>query len=72
MQTTLETAFGIVLFCVVAVGAVVAVASLSGRRRLYENIGRGALSMHHDPLRGRGGPAAGSAAALAERDEEIR
>src|SRR5947209_18307097 len=68
----MQTAFGIVLFGVVAVGAIVAVASLSGRKRLYENIGRGAMSMHHDPLRARGGPPAGSAAALAERDEEIR
>jgi hypothetical protein len=72
MQTAFETAFGIVLFGVVAVGAIVALASLSGRNRLYENIGRGAMSMHHDPGRGAGGPPAGSAGAVAERDEEIR
>jgi hypothetical protein len=67
-----QAAFGFVLFGVIAVAAIVAVASLSGRKRLYENIGRGAMSMHHDRLRGGGGPPAGSAAATAERDEEIR
>jgi hypothetical protein len=65
-----QEAFGIVLFVVVVLGAAVAVLSLFGRRRLYEQIGRGGLAMDHD--RSASGPASGSAAAMLERDEEIR
>jgi hypothetical protein len=62
-------AFGIVLFAVVVVGAIVAVLSLVGRRRLYDQIGRGALSLDREAP----GPApAGSPAAALERDDEIR
>jgi hypothetical protein len=65
----MQEAFGLVLFGVICVATVVALGSLVGRRRLYEQIGRGGLSLNEDP---RAAPAAGSAAALRERDEEIR
>ena len=76
----LQSAFGVVIFIVVALAAVVAVVSLVTRSRVYDQIGRGGLSLNED--RGRGHPAgvdarpAGaplSAAALdRERDDEIR
>ena len=67
----MQDLFGVVIFAVVAVAAVAAVASLVGRGTLYEQIGKGALSMDGDPDRPRGaGPA--SAVARAEADEEIR
>jgi hypothetical protein len=65
----MHDAFGIVLFVVVVVGTIVAVLSLVGRRRLYEQIGRGALSMDRDA---RGSPPTSSAAAALEREDEIR
>jgi hypothetical protein len=67
-----QDAFGIVIFVVVALAFVAAVASLVGRGRLYEQIGRGGLSLNEDEQGARPAPAAGSAAALGERDEEIR
>ncbi len=71
----MEDAFGIVLFVVVAVGVVAAIASISGLGKAYEQIGRGGLSLDRDDDVRAGGmraPVAGSAAALAERDEEVR
>ena len=71
----MQDALGIVIFVVVGVGAVIAVVSLFGRSRLYDDIGRGGLSIGEDrDLHPRGSgpthPAAGSSSA--ERDAEIR
>ncbi len=58
----MQDAFGIVIFVVVGVGAVVAIISLFGRSRLYDDIGRGGMSLdREDPPSSR-----------AERDDEIR
>src|SRR3954471_18386905 len=59
----MQDAFGIVLFVVVAIGVVVAIASLFTRGRLYDDIGRGGLSIDRPPP----GPAG-----AAERDDDIR
>jgi hypothetical protein len=59
----MQDAFAIVLFVVVAVGVVLAIASLFTRGRLYDDIGRGGLSIDRPP------PAPSG---TAERDEEIR
>jgi len=64
----MQEAFGLVLFVVVGLAAVVAVASLAGRASLYDQIGRGGLSIGDEPER----PPAGPAALAAVRDEEIR
>jgi hypothetical protein len=65
-----QEAFGIVLFVVMGVAVVVALATFAGRGRLYDQIGRGGLRDERDaPARE---PAAGSAAAAGEREEEIR
>jgi len=68
----MQDALGIVIFVVVGVGAVIAVVSLFGRSRLYDDIGRGGLSIGEDrDMRPRGAqaPAGGT---NAERDAEIR
>lgn len=67
----MEDAFGIVLFVVVIVAAVVAVATLVRFGELYSRIGRGGLSLNEDREM-RTEPPAGSPVALAERDEELR
>jgi hypothetical protein len=67
----MEDAFGIVLFVVVVAAAIVAVVTVAGSGELYSRIGRGGLSLNEDRDLRRG-PAAGSPAALAERDEEVR
>jgi hypothetical protein len=67
----MQDAFGIVIFVVVGVGAVLAIVSLFGRGRLYDDIGRGGLSIGEDrDLRPRAAQAAPISAA--ERDAEIR
>jgi uncharacterized protein (DUF58 family) len=69
----MQDAFGTVLFVVVGIGAVVAILSLFGRGRLYDEIGRGGMSIGEDrDMRPRpgGGPAAPVSAA--ERDDDIR
>ena len=67
----MQEAFGIVIFVVVGVGAVIAVISLFGRSRLYDDIGRGGLSIGEDrDMRPRSAPAAPVSAA--ERDDDIR
>src|SRR5436190_7527095 len=75
MAATIQDAFWFVLLGVVVGGALVAVATLLVTGRLYDQIGRGPLSI--DEERGRGHPAAeshpgGAAAAARERDDEIR
>jgi uncharacterized membrane protein len=67
----MRDAFGIVLIVVVVLAAIVAIGTLVGSRRAYEQIGRGGLSINEDaPARPR--PAASGAVALRERDDEIR
>ena len=68
----MQDALGIVIFVVVGVGAVIAVISLFGRSRLYDDIGRGGLSIGEDrDLRPRGGVSAPVEGA-AEREDDIR
>ena len=65
----MQDAFGIVIFAVVGIGAVLAIVSLFFRSSLYDEIGRGGMSLNEDrPAR----PAPGGAVDLAERDAEIR
>jgi hypothetical protein len=63
-------AFPIVIIGISIVAIVVAVIASLASGGLYERIGRGGLSM--DGHEHRGGPRAGSPAAQAEADEEIR
>jgi hypothetical protein len=66
----MQEALGIVIFVVVGVGAVIAVISLFGRSRLYDDIGRGGLSIGEDrDLRPTAAP---PQATTAEREEDIR
>ena len=68
----MQEAFGIVLFVVVGIGAVIAMASLFTRGRLYDDIGRGGMSIGEDrDARPRASGAAPPVNA-AERDAEIR
>jgi hypothetical protein len=66
----MQDAFGIVLVVVVVLAAIVAVATLVGSGRAYDQIGRGGLSLRDGSDR----PAAEitPATAAGERDEEIR
>jgi hypothetical protein len=68
----MEEAFGYVLFAVVIVAAIVAVATFAGARRSYDQIGRGGLSLNEDLDRRPSGPSLPPAVAAAERDAEIR
>jgi hypothetical protein len=67
----MQDAFGIVLFVVVGVSVVVALVSLFGRGRLYDDIGRGGLSIGEDRDMRPSAPA-GAPISRAEREEEIR
>jgi hypothetical protein len=61
-----------VIFIVVGIAAVIAVISLFGRSRLYDDIGRGGLSIGEDrDVRPRAG-AAPAPVSAAERDDDIR
>jgi hypothetical protein len=64
-----KDAFGTVLVIVCALSAVGAVAALMTAKKSWKDYGKGGLTMDTDAAHG---PAAGSAAALRERDEEIR
>ncbi|MGZ4297085.1 MAG: hypothetical protein ACXVE4_07910 [Solirubrobacteraceae bacterium] len=64
----MQSAFGTVVLVVCAVGIAGAVAALVVGRRTWDEYGRDHLLMEREPPR----PAADSAAALVERDEEIR
>ena len=67
----MQDAFGIVVFVVVGVSAVIAIVSLFGRGRLYDDIGRGGMSIGEDrDLRPRAKSSAPVSAA--ERDDDIR
>jgi hypothetical protein len=68
----MQEAFAIVLFVVVAVGVIAAIASLFTRGRLYDDIGRGGMSIGEDrDMRPRSG-APPAPVDPAERDDEIR
>jgi hypothetical protein len=68
----MQEAFGIVVFVVVGVGVVIAIATLFTRGRLYDDIGRGGMSIGEDrDVRPRE-PAAAAPVNAAERDDEIR
>ena len=61
--------FAAVVWIVGAIGIIAAFISLAGTGKAWEEFGKGRLVMDRDLVTG---PPAGSAAALAERDEEIR
>jgi hypothetical protein len=61
-----------VVLGVVAVSAVVAVVALASSGKAYDQIGRGGLSLPDGADDGPAPPAPGSAAALRERDDEVR
>ena len=67
----MQEAFGIVIFVVVGVAAVIAVITLFGRSRLYDDIGRGGLSIGEDRDT-RPGSAPAAPVSAAERDDDIR
>jgi hypothetical protein len=67
----MQEAFGIVIFVVVILAALAAVITLVGRGRVYDQIGRGGLSIGDERER-RSAPAPQTAAGLRERDDEIR
>jgi hypothetical protein len=66
----MQDAFGIVLVVVVVLAAIVAIVTLAGFGRTYDEIGRGGLSLRDGSDR----PARDATPAMAagERDEEIR
>src|SRR5687767_12637216 len=67
----MQEAFGVVIFVVVGLGAVIAVISLFGRSRLYDDIGRGGLSISEDRDMRPGG-SGGQPVSAAEREDDIR
>ena len=67
----MEAAFGIVLFVVVGGAAIVAVATFASSRRLYDQIGKGGLSLRDGSDRPEH-ESAGGAIGAAEREAEIR
>ena len=75
VASSVQDAFWTVLLVVVIGGAVVAVFTFIGTGKLYEQIGRGGLSLREDDD-GRGGTGGGgppnAALAARERDDEIR
>ena len=69
----MQDAFGIVLFAVVGIASVIAVISLFTRGRLYDEIGRGGMSIGEDrDMRPRASGGGGAPVNAAERDAEIR
>jgi Tfp pilus assembly protein PilX len=73
LATTAQDQFGTVIVIVVVVSAVVALVAFAGARRVYDQIGRGGLSINEDDD-GRARPASAPSgpAAAAEREAEIR
>jgi hypothetical protein len=67
----MEEAFGTVIFVVVALAAIVAVGTFLTTGKAYDQIGKGGLSLRDGSDRPAHEPQSG-AAALAERDDEIR
>jgi hypothetical protein len=67
-----QSAFGIVLFVVVVLAAIVAVIAAVGSGRAYEQIGRGGLSLRDGSDRPAADAPGGGPLAAAEREAEIR
>ena len=67
----MQAAFGTVLWIVCGLGLLIALAALITAHRTWEDYGRGHMVLDRDSTAGRG-TSAGSAAALLERDTEIR
>jgi hypothetical protein len=65
----MQEAFGIVIFAVVGISAVLALVSLIFRGRVYDEIGRGGIG---DDREIRPAAPSGAGADLGERDDEIR
>jgi hypothetical protein len=69
----MQEAFGVVIFVVVGIGAVIAVVTLFTRGRLYDDIGRGGMSIGDEREPGRPRPSTTSGPVnRRERDAEIR
>lgn len=68
----MEAVFGMVLFAVVGVAAVVAIVTFASSGKAFEQIGKGGLSLGDGSDRPSREPAHGSAQASAERDLELR
>lgn len=68
----MQSAFGILIFVVVGVAVVVAVVAKVTGGDVYDQIGRGGLALNDERDRVRHGPAPGSAAGRAEREQEVR
>ena len=68
----MQSAFGILLFSVVALSAVVAVVTFAGARRDYDRIGKGLLSLRDGTDRPAREPLPTGPAAAAEREAEMR
>jgi len=68
----IQDAFGIVIFAVVAIAVLVAVVSLLASPKLYDQIGRGNLSLRDERDPQPPPPPPGGAADARERDDEIR
>jgi uncharacterized membrane protein len=66
----MQEAFGIVIFVVVGISAVLAVVSLLFRERTYDQIGRGGIGDDREIRPA--APSAGGAIDTGEREEEIR
>jgi hypothetical protein len=64
-----QAAFGTVLWIVCAVGIILALAALVTSRRTWDDYGKHRLLLDREMA---SGPKSGSAAALVERDDEIR
>jgi hypothetical protein len=68
----MQSAFGILLFTVVGVAAVIGLLTFEGSRRSYDEIGKGLLSLRDGSDRPRTTVPAGSALARAEQEDELR
>ena len=68
----MQDSFGTVIVVVVIVSAVVAGIAFAGARKLYDQIGRGGLSIGDEDNGLAPRPAATGAVAAAEREDEIR
>jgi hypothetical protein len=67
-----QSAFGIVLFVVVLLGAIAAIVAFLGAGNVYRQIGRGGLSLRDGSDRPAAEPVASGAGAAVEREAEIR
>ena len=68
----MEAVFGLVLFAVVIIAAIVAVFTFATSGDAYRQIGKGGLALGDGSDRPPGEPRPGSAAATAEQQAEVR